>query len=366
MHTRSFRRQWFMIALCAGVLAIPATHAQRVAAAVEMDKRWLPWLGCWQSDNGGSQLVCIVPAAGTRGVERVTLDDRAVVSRDRIIADSVTRRFTRDGCRGIETAEWSTTGRQLFLRAEFTCNDSLEGRSTTLLAFSPSGEWIESSQLRAARGSLVRATRYRDAGLPSAVPRDMATALRARQLAIATARTAALSPLTNEEVNDATLTVGEPAARPWLSMRGYAAEAPAPTPSQGPQQPAQMPSGQDVCQTVVCYSPRAYSTYNEPQPPPPNSGYPTYPYGPYAYPPNAYGYLPTIGYPGYGYGSYWYPGPLVVVGGGKDHRGARGGFQDGRFVGQRPTVGLRPGAHQPAPRPSAQQPVMRTSAPRRR
>lgn len=360
MRTRLFVRPSLVIALCAGGLTTPVVHAQRTTPSVEMDKRWLPWLGCWQSEGSGSLLVCIAPAS-SRGVERVTIDDRTIVSRDRIVADSVSRRFTRDGCRGIETAEWSTSGHQVFLRAEFTCNDSLEGRSTTLFAFSPSGEWIESSQLRAARGSLVRATRYRDAGIPAAVPRDIATALRARQLAIATARTAALAPLTTEEVNDATLSVGEPATRPWLSLRGYAmAEAPAPAPAQT-QAPA-APSGQEVCQTVVCYSPRAYSTYNEP--PPPNPEYPTYPYGPYAYPPNAYGYLPTIGYPGYGYGSYWYPGPLVVVGG-NDHRGVRGAVGNGR-LGQRPTVGLRPGAHQPAPRRSVQQPVMRAGSPRRR
>jgi hypothetical protein len=362
------RKSWFrpsaVIALCAGVLATPAARAQRVNAPAEMDRRWLPWLGCWQGDSSSSLIVCLVPASGTRGVERVTIDGRAIVSRDRIIADSVTRRFTREGCRGIETAEWSSTGHQVFLRAEFTCNDSLEGRSTTLFAFSPSGEWIESSQLRAARGSLVRATRYRDAGVPSALPGEVATALRARQLAIATARTAALSPITTEEVNNVTLSVGEAAASPWLSLRGYAMQAPAPAPAPAQMQAPAAPSGQEVCQTVVCYSPRSYSTYNEPPPPP---QYPEYPYGPYAYPPNAYGYMPTIGYPGFGYGSSWFPGPLVVIGSGKDHRGVRGGFpRDGRFTGQRPTVGLRPGVHQPAPRPSVQQPATRASYPRRR
>jgi hypothetical protein len=352
----------------------PSVRAQRTTPPPDMDKRWLPWLGCWQADESSSLLVCIAPAAGTRGVERVMIDNRNIVSRERIIADSVTRRFTRDGCRGIETAEWSSTGHEVFLRAEFTCNDSLEGRSTTLFAFSPSGEWIESSQLRAARGSLVRATRYRDAGITSAVPREIADVLRNRQLAIATARTAALSPLTAQEVGEATLAVGEAAASPWLSLRGYAMTAPAPmqAPVPSQMQPGPAPMGQDVCQTVVCYSPPSYSGYN--QAPPPPSDYPAYPYGPYAYPPNAYGYLPTIGYPGYGYGSYWYPGPLVVIGNTKDHfrgqfpRDGRFVGRDGRFVGQRPTVGLRPGTgmHQPGARPSVQQPVMRTSMPARR
>jgi len=208
----------------------------------------------------------------------------------------------------------------------------------------------------------------------SAVPREIADVLRSRQLAIATARTAALSPLTMQEVNEAMLTVGEAVASPWLSLRGYAMTAPAPmqAPAPSQMQPQAAPMGQDVCQTVVCYSPPSYSGYN--QAPPPPAEYPGYPYGPYAYPPNAYGYLPTIGYPGYGYGSGWYPGPLVVIGNGKN--GFRNNFprdgrfvgRDGRFVGQRPTVGLRPGSgmHQPGARQNVQQPVMRTSMPARR
>ena len=336
-----------VLAASLGLLASPVAGAQRPSARTEMDQRWLPWLGCWQSDSGSAPLVCIVPAAGTRGVDRVTIDGSAILGRERLVADSVSRRFARDGCRGIETGDWSASGHQLFLRAEFTCADSLDGRSATLFAFTPTGEWIESMQLRAARGTLERATRYRDAGLPSAAPKEITTPLRARQLAIATARTAALAPISAEEVSEATRGVGEAAVRPWLVTRGYVAEA-APASTPAPSATAAPNVQEQSCQTVVCYG-RQYSTYNGPPAPP----YPVYEYGAYG----TYGYLPMIS-------SYWLPAPLVVIGG-TNRRPVRGGPQVIHRLGDRPAIGVRPRDHRPAPRPSAQQP-MRVALPRRR
>jgi hypothetical protein len=327
------------------LLAASSTHAQRTPAPrtpprIETDQRWLSWLGCWQAENETTPLVCFAPVAGTRGVDRITIDGSNVVARERLIADSVSRRFTRDGCRGIETGEWSKSGRQLFLRAEFTCADSLDGRSVTLLAFSPDGEWVESMQLRAARGTLERSTRYRDAGLPGVVPKDVAAAIRSKSLAIATARAASSAPVTTEEVSEATSTVGDEVVRPWLVARGEVSEA-APQRTEQAQAVTVAPNAQDVaCRTVVCYSPHPYSTYNGA----PAQPYPSYLYGAYG---SYYGYFPMIS-------SYWVPAPLVVIGGSSRKPVRR----------EQPTIRLhdddrrppmaRPREAQPSPRSNAQ------------
>jgi hypothetical protein len=350
-----------------GVLALVSlstvTHAQSTSAPraplrTDADPRWLPWLGCWEGDSTGNGLVCIVPVANSRHVDRVSIEGTTIVARDRLTADSVSRRFARDGCRGIETGEWSTTGHVLYQRAEFTCADSLEGRSTTLFAFTSNGEWIESMQLRAARGTLERATRYHDAGLSSALPKETAAALRAKRLAIATARAAASAPVASEEMAEATRIVGDDVARPWLVARGYLAES-APQRTPAPGEATVAPSAQQqMCQTVVCYSPQPYSTYNGT----PTPAYPSYMYGSWG---SYYGYLPMIS-------SYWVPAPLVVIGGSSSRRPVRRDQPRDRPRDQ-PTIRVHDDSRAPAtarpreqPRPSVQAPAMRVVQPRRR
>jgi hypothetical protein len=344
------------------LVSLSSAQAQRTTAPstpvrTDTDPRWLPWLGCWQGDSTGNGLVCIVPVANSRSVDRVSIEGTTIVARDRMTADSVSRRFTRDGCRGIETGEWSTSGHLLYLRAEFTCADSLEGRSTTLFAFTSNGEWIESMQLRAARGTLERSTRYRDAGLSSALPKESAATLRAKRLAIATARAAASAPASNEEMSEAARTVGDDVVRPWLVARGYLAEnAPQRAPAPGEMTVAPT-AQQQMCQTVVCYSPQPYSTYNGTPAPP----YPSYVYSSWG---SYYGYLPMIS-------SYWVPAPLVVIGG-SSRRPVRRDQPRDQPRDQR-TIRLHDDPRPPAtarpreqPRPSVQRTAMRVVQPRRR
>jgi hypothetical protein len=334
------------------VLMAGSLGAQRTAARVDTDKRWLPWLGCWQADTTSWTLVCITPVADSRNVDRITVDGTRIVGRERLVADSVSRRFTRDGCSGIETGEWSTSGHLLYLRAEFTCADSLEGRSKTLLAFTPDGAWVESMQLRAARGTLERSTRYRESGLSNALPKDVLAALRARKLAIATARAAASAPVAGEELSEAKETVGEDVVRPWLIARGDLAEA-APAAAAAPAEMTVASSAQQqVCQTVVCYSPQPYSTYNGTPPQP----YPSYVYGAFG---SYYGYWPMVS-------SYFVPAPLVVIGG-SSRRPVRRDQPTVRLHDDtRPPTGMRPRERPLNPRPDIRQAPTRVAAPRRR
>ena len=309
---------WVIVVATSGSVGAQAT-AER--AAPQSDTRWYPWLGCWRAvsvtpaDTSGP-LVCVVPA-GTSAVEAMTIANGAVVARERIEADGRTHPFEQDGCRGTQSGRWAATGKQVYVLADFTCGDSLAGSSKTLMAFSSSGDWIESVELRAAGGTLERATRYHDAGLPASVSKDVAASLRRRQLATATARAAAAGPITSTDVDDAVRNVGAAVVRPWLVERGERFDlATATTGAEQPvvsqPMPPQYQTGTAVesgaagytCTSMVCYGRSPYSAYN---------GAPMYPYAPYPY--AAFGYAPYgYGYP-LGVSPYFVRPPVIVVGG---------------------------------------------------
>src|SRR5205085_6655307 len=61
---------------------------------------------------------------------------------------------------------------------------------------------------------------WRDAGMPSGVPAEIATAIGGRQLAITTARAAAAAPATVDDVLEALRYVDAGAVRDWLAESG--------------------------------------------------------------------------------------------------------------------------------------------------
>src|SRR5439155_10194611 len=121
---------------------------------------------------------------------------------------------------GSETATWATTARRVYVRGDYTCEGNLRGSATRLLAISSSGEWLDIRGVRAGGGSVERVLRLRDAGLPGAVPKDVAATLARRRLAIQTARAAAATPLTVEDIIDAARTLDAAVVRSWVVESG--------------------------------------------------------------------------------------------------------------------------------------------------
>src|SRR5204862_8069758 len=122
-------------------------HGQSRAAAV--DPRWTPWLGCWQTDTtqaktaAATSFSCIVPLRGSSGVQVLTVTNGKIAARQRLEVDGRDHPMSDAGCAGTRTGEWSFTGHRVYLRAAFTCDIGLSGKSTTLYAISPAGEWLE-------------------------------------------------------------------------------------------------------------------------------------------------------------------------------------------------------------------------------
>lgn len=343
MHSRARRGAFSLLILAgAGVLLVTphAVTAQRQtprsasASATErttsraLDVRWYPWIGCWQrtTDAGpNGVLTCVVPAEGASVVDLVTVANGAVESREHLVVDARPHEIAKDGCTGSQTATWATTGARVYIGSAYTCAGNIHGRSSTLYAILPTGEWIDARQVESGDGRVLNVTRYRDAGLPSTVPASIRSQITAHTLAATTARASAGGSVSQNEVAEAQRAVDSVVVRAWLTARaqGYAEYTPAQaqpgvtvvrvyegTP---PSSQAEMPNFPSTrvptCDSSGCYSQSPYSDYNGLS----YSQYPMYPYSPYANP--------------YAFGYYPYAYPVVVFGTGSR---VGHGFNQGR------------------------------------
>jgi hypothetical protein len=186
-HTRS-------AALVAGLVGLVAGGA----GAQQPAGSWQSWLGCWTAGPaiGGiapsalAPLVCITPTADANVVDVVTVSDEKVVSTQRIDASGRELPVETKGCTGTQRAQWSADARRVYLKATATC-EGVSRVTSGIIAMSPTGEWLDVQGVSAGSDEGVRVARYHDAGVPSAVPEQVAATLRSRATASQGARLAA-------------------------------------------------------------------------------------------------------------------------------------------------------------------------------
>jgi len=226
-RTKIGRRFTVASALLGGALVLAA--ASRAAAQdAEPDVRWQGWLGCWEpvgvqamgaSGQAGTQLVCVIPAAGASAVDVATVTDGKIVARERVDASGERRSNTKDGCTGWERAQWAPDGRRVYVQSEYTCSGELKRSSNGLLAISSTGDWLDVQGVTVGGSTGVRVTRYREASPATTLPREIAAALEGRALAVNTARTAAMAPLTTDDVVEASRHLSPAVVEAWLIER---------------------------------------------------------------------------------------------------------------------------------------------------
>jgi hypothetical protein len=210
--------------LVAGVAAASSLRAQP-SARVETDSRWTPWLGCWSgapaSDSSNARGVatnatCVIPIAGSSAVEALTIARGKVVARDRLDANVGSHPVNGQGCKGAETVNWSSTGRRVYLRADYTCAASAKGASSTIYAISSAGDWLYVQAVRSGGGVVSTVDRRHPIDLQAAVPAEAARVIGAELLSIKTARAAATAPITSSEIIDAVHDADATAVRSWV------------------------------------------------------------------------------------------------------------------------------------------------------
>lgn len=243
------------------------------------DTRWLPYVGCWSRTadiSATSQFVCVKPGPGSTA-DIITISSGSVDSRERIVVDGRPHPIEKDGCSGLQTATWASSGSRIYVGSAYSCGD-LHGRSTRMFAILPNGVWLEVRDVHAGGGWVETVTRFHDAGLPTSVPADIRSEISHRELAVATARAAASGPATPSDIAEASRSVDTAVVQSWLLARGqaYAGDAstaaaqasavpvyrgsPAPAPVAEPA--PSTPMLDTGCDPFGCYAPNVYSGYN--------------------------------------------------------------------------------------------------------
>ena len=324
-------------AVAAGFVALVAGQvgAQQPAGG------WQPWLGCWSTGPmiGGiaasevAPLVCVAPTADASVVEVSTISGDKVVSTQRLDASGRELPVEAKGCTGTQHAQWSADGRRVYLKAAMKC-DGLERVTSGIMAISPTGEWLDVQGVGVSGEEGVRVARYRDAGLPSVVPEQIAAALRARSGAATSARSMAGATIGSAAVIEASRAATPAVVEAWILERGQTfgldanelvrlADAGVPArvtdamvaisnpqhfavarPDDRATRRRALDDEEITGRRIYVYMDPWYSPYR-------------WGYSPYGYGYGSYGSSP-LGYGGYGYGSGYsgYPGyraPIVVV-----------------------------------------------------
>ena len=223
------------VAVLAAALLLAAAAPVRAQQA-GTDPRWQAWLGCWEpvsgpvkaaGDTTPAPLVCVIPAAGSAGVDVAAISAGKLVTRERVEAGEP-RAVTREGCTGTERARFAASGARVFLTAEYTCPGDLKRTTSEVMAITPDGDWLD-VRAAAARGlpEGVRVVRYRAARAAAAVPSDLAWALPGNGMAVSTAREAAGAPVEPSDVVEASHALAPAVVEAWLveDGEGFALDA---------------------------------------------------------------------------------------------------------------------------------------------
>jgi hypothetical protein len=97
-----------------------------------------------------------------------------------------------------------------------------------IMAMSPAGEWLDVQGVSVGKDEGVRVARYHDAGVPSAVPEQVAAALRGHGTASQSERFAAGGTIGTSAVIEASRTATPAVVAAWLLERGQAFSLDAP------------------------------------------------------------------------------------------------------------------------------------------
>lgn len=322
-----------------------AAMASGAQSSTSASTKWQAWVGCWTAapatelllPASAAPVVCVTPATGGGDAVNVaTIANGKLVSSQRIDASGAEQPVDAKGCTGTQRGQWSADGRRVYLHSIATC-DGLKRTTTSLLAFTPRGEWLDVQEVSADNGSAVRVARYRDVGVPNTVPAEIATVLSDRSMSAQGARVAAGAAIGPAAVIEATRVSTPAVVEAFVLERGerFALDkydlitlADAGVPGRvtdamvavsNPQVFAVAHGDGRVARDSAIVTDdvvgRRISVYMEP-----SYGYYPYGYGyGYGYPSyynNYYGY----GYGGYGYGypGYYYGSPVIVVNGTKE------------------------------------------------
>ena len=206
-----------------GLLAAAALMVAVPAEAQVDDTRWLPWFGCWEPvgevrEDAAAPLLCVGPAEG--GVELRSVLEGEVVASEMIRSDGTERPVAREGCEGWERSEFSEDGHRVFFETEQMCEGDFAGTTSSMIAMVSPFEWVDVQVAGASRGYNVTVLRYRAATEAETAAAGYGDLVSERLATIRTARVSAASPLTIDQVIEASGKVHRVGVEAWVVEHG--------------------------------------------------------------------------------------------------------------------------------------------------
>jgi hypothetical protein len=198
----------------AAALLLPS---QGAVAQEPVEARWLPWLGCWSEVGTPDEVLCVRPAPAVDGVELVRLQDGEISGTRTMRADGVARETTREGCTGTERADFSSDRHRIYLRSDFTCEGELDRRGTGLIAWVSPSEWVRVESVEVDGETASVTERYRAAPEAATKGTGLEDVVAGREMAVRTARQAAATPPSVEDVIETDGRVDARALRAWVA-----------------------------------------------------------------------------------------------------------------------------------------------------
>ena len=209
--------------IAAALLALvpPAVQAQSDVSASHLEA----WIGCWSGapddallPAAAAPLVCVTPTANANVVQVATIVAGRVESTRLLDVTGREVPLETKGCTGVQSASWSADRRRIFLKSTGSCGE-LTRTTAGILAIAPSGEWIDIQRVAAGEGDNLRVIRYRDVGVPSSVPQEIADALKGSVVAVQSARIDAGANVGHAAVLEATRVLPTPVVEAWVLER---------------------------------------------------------------------------------------------------------------------------------------------------
>ena len=125
-----------------------AGNSVRKNATMELDARWLPWLGCWRSDAerlvSGDARLCVIPSSdhNPQAVRIVVIVGDAVATEQVMNADGSPIPINENGCTGDRRVSWSSRGTSRFSRVHLTCPAGPSPKASGLSLMTSGPLWL--------------------------------------------------------------------------------------------------------------------------------------------------------------------------------------------------------------------------------
>ena len=218
-----------MTILRQGTIALALAGSLTAAAGAQSaagSTSWRAWHGCWSAgapaDPAGLArvpLVCISATPNPDVVQITTIVRDSVTSAQQVDAGGTVRPLAAGGCVGTQVGRWSADRRRVYLSATATCDGATRSTSS-ILALTGSGDWLDVQGVAGAGAERVRVARYHAVDVQGTLPPDIAQALRDGGLAVQGARVAAGADIGVAAVVEATKAVGVAVAEAFVLERG--------------------------------------------------------------------------------------------------------------------------------------------------